>query len=104
MDNKNPIPLRTPVYAIARALVRILLRNGVAYGTFVEWARKAYVDIAFEQQQGTKRPTISCVSTVTGLTRKEVKRLRELGEIGESDKASSYNRAVRVLGGWLNDA
>ncbi len=104
MDIKNPVPLRTPIFAIARALVRILLRNGIAYGTVAEWVRKAYVDIAFEQQPGAKKPTISSVSTITGLTRKEVKRLREKGEIGESDKASSYNRAVRVLGGWLNDA
>jgi hypothetical protein len=81
-----------------------MLRNGVAYGTFVEWVRKAYVDIAFEQQPGSRKPTVSSVSTVTGLTRKEVKRLRETVEIGERDKASSYNRAVRVLGGWLNDA
>lgn len=85
-------------------LVRVLLRNGVSYGVFAELARKIYVDVAFREfgQQGRKQ-TISRVAALTGLTRKEVKRLAELEQAGDASTHQRFNRAVRVISGWLND-
>jgi hypothetical protein len=68
-------------------------------------AKKTYVDVAFEEfAPETKKQTISRVSALTGLTRKEAKRLRELEHTEHSDSAQRYNRAVRVISGWLNDS
>jgi hypothetical protein len=96
--------LTTAMSRILRALARVLIRNGVAYGTFAELAKKAYVDVAFEAPAPDgKRQTISRVAAVTGLTRKEVSRLRDLDQPDDLGAEERYNRAVRVITGWVND-
>ena len=103
MDTSNKI-LTTAVRQILRPLVRILLRNGIACGSFEEMVRKAYVDEAFAQAQRSKtKATISSVSAETGLSRKEVKRLTETDLTDSSSTEQKYNRAIRVISGWLND-
>lgn len=90
---------------LLRPLVKLLLRNGIAYGAFAELAKKAYVDVAFNYHVGSsKRPTTSSVAALTGLTRKEVKRLRELEGAKTAIEDERYNRSTRVISGWLNDA
>lgn len=104
MSKQQQKILFVAVRKLMRPLVRILLRNGVAYGALADAIRKCYVDVAFEDfaPEG-KKQTVSRVSALTGLTRKEVKRLHELD--GEDYGASQerYNRAVRVISGWMND-
>lgn len=97
--------LTQAVQALLRPLVRILLRNGIAYGSLAELAKKTYVDVAFEDfAPEAKKQTLSRVSALTGLTRKETKRLHEM-EHGDPDASQQrYNRAIRVISGWLNDA
>ncbi len=81
-----------------------MLRNGVSSGSFEELVRKAYVDEAFSLGKNSKsKTTISSVSAQTGLSRKEVKRLRELEENHNADIEQKYNRAVRVISGWVNE-
>ena len=96
--------LTETIYRIMRPLARILLRNGMPYHSFAEVAKKAFVDTAFEEF-GTpgRKQTISRVSALTGLTRKETRRLHELGELVDEAAMARYNRAVRVLSGWQND-
>ncbi|MFQ5642994.1 MAG: DUF6502 family protein [Thiogranum sp.] len=97
--------LSTAVLTLLRPLVRILLRNGIAYGSFAELAKKTYVDVAFaEFAPEKKKQTISRVSALTGLTRKEAKRLHELQQSDTGESEQRYNRAVRVISGWVNDA
>ena len=76
----------------------------MSYGEFDRVARKCFVDVAFDDfSPAGKRQTVSNVAILTGLNRKEVKKLHELDDDqGEAD-GRQYNRAVRVLGGWLND-
>jgi len=112
MSNGNEIPngsqgtpelLAESASKILRALARVLLRNGVACGTAEQLIRKAYVDEAFAQaRESGGKTTISSIAAQTGLSRKEVKRLQgpQPESAGRSEK---YNRAVRVLNGWLND-
>ena len=104
MSNTVHINLANAVVKILRPLVRILLRNGFSVGHFEELARKAFVDEAFAQahRKGNK-VTVSSVSAQTGLSRKEVKRLNELDNPQQSDSGDKYNRAIRVISGWLND-
>lgn len=88
-----------------RPLVRVLLRHGMAYGSFAELARKAFVEEGFEHiARSGKRASISSVSALTGLTRKETKRLHEADEADFNAAAQRYNRAVRVVSGWVSDA
>jgi hypothetical protein len=92
------------VVRLLRPLIAVLLRHGMPYGVFAELARKAYVDEAFAQAEGsTRRPTISSVSAVSGLTRKETKRLRELEIIDDEASAKRYSRAIRVVSAWVSD-
>lgn len=104
MSDKFDKILARAVLRLLRPLARILLRNGVPYGTLADLARKAYVDVAFHEfaPQGRKQ-TISRVSAMTGLTRKEVKRQLELGEGNAVPDQARYSRAIRVISGWLHD-
>jgi len=104
MSKRQQKILFTAVRKLMRPLVRILLRNGVAYGALADAIRKCYVDVAFEDfsPQG-KKQTVSRVSALTGLTRKEVKRLHELDATDYEASQERYNRALRVISGWMND-
>jgi hypothetical protein len=105
MSNKLHQALVNALLRLMRPLVSVLLNHGMAYGTFAELARKAYVDEAFRRGAGNgKRATISSVSALTGLTRKETKRLREISMVGDQASVQRYSRAVRVISGWVNDA
>jgi len=53
---------------------------------------------------GGQRATVSGVSALTGLTRKETRRLADLDVASGSDTEQRYNRAIRVVSGWLADA
>jgi hypothetical protein len=86
------------------ALVRTLLRNGMAYGEFDQIARKCFVEVAYRDfSPSGKKQTISNVAIITGLNRKEVKKLAELDVDQPETGIKQYNRVVRVLGGWIND-
>ncbi len=86
------------------SLIRTLMRNGMSYGEFDQIARKCFVDVAFKDfRTPGKKQTISNVAILTGLNRKEVKKLYELDVDGAEGGVQQYNRAVRVIGGWIND-
>lgn len=88
---------------ILRPLVRILLRNGIPSDALTELVRKTYVDVAEEEFaiEG-RRQTLSRISVITGLNRKEVSRLRSLPPLDRSDEVW-WNRAAHVLASWLRD-
>jgi hypothetical protein len=105
MSEKITKSLNTAVLRIMRPLVRIMLRNGIAYGTLAGLVRQVYVDVAYTEfvTEGRKQ-TVSRVSALTGLTRKEVKRLLELDSTPESEGQARFSRGVRVVSGWVNDS
>jgi hypothetical protein len=101
-------PLRQAITAavlrILRPLVRILLRSGISYGTFADWAKAVFVDVA--EREFTlpgRKQTISRIAILTGLTRKEVARLQGLGAPEDQAAERHYNRAARVVAGWVRD-
>jgi hypothetical protein len=89
---------------ILRSLVRILLRNGIPYAAFAEIARRVYVEVA-ETEFGLpgRRQTVSRISTITGLTRKEVARIQSLETEDPAVPAERFNRPARVIGGWVRE-
>ncbi len=104
MPEKIQQTLSAAVLTLLKPLVRVLLRNGIAYGSFAELAKKVYVDVAFDEfAPEKKKQSMSRISALTGLTRKEAKRLHELQQSDTRESEQRYNRAVRVISGWVND-
>ena len=96
--------LSAAVIRLLRPLVRILLRNGVPYGSFADLSKRVYVDVAMDEFgiKGRKQ-TISRVSIITGLSRKEAKRVKGLSYPKDTEVAERYNRAARVISAWVRD-
>ena len=89
---------------ILRPVVRILIRNGVPSDALTQVVRKIYVDVAAEDfKLNGKRQTVSRISVITGLHRKEVARLRAANAVDVGSQASERNRAAAVLTAWLRD-
>lgn len=85
-------------------LVQVMLNHGMAHGAFAELVRQVFVEEGFSHLERTgQRATVSGVAALTGLSRKEVKRLREARAGDDNESRQRYNRAVRVISGWVND-
>lgn len=90
------------IQKIMRPLVRIMLRNGLAFADFAALAKGVFVDVAGEDfDLPGKKQSVSRISVLTGINRKEVKRLMELP--ADSADTDNNNRAARVVSGWLRD-
>jgi len=90
---------------VLRPLIRLLLRNGSSYSSFADLAKRIFVDIAMHELgiPGRKQ-TVSRASILTGLSRKEVLRvLREVAAPESKEATERYNRAARVIAGWVRD-
>ncbi len=96
--------LLAAVTTLLRPLVRLLLRSGIPYRTFSDVAKRVYVDVATEEFgiPGRKQSQ-SRVSVLTGLTRKEVLRVRRFAPPDDLGAVERYNRAARVVSGWVRD-
>src|SRR5580765_253903 len=102
-DDRSRHALNTALTRLLRPLFRLLLRYGVSYGSFEELARQTFVDVAMDEAGiDGKKPSISRISVLSGLTRKEVQRLSTSVAVGPA--ADQHNRAARVLTGWVRDA
>jgi len=104
METKTVKAISAAVTSLLRPLVRLLLRNGIPYRTFSDIAKRVYVDVAMEEFgiPGRKQSK-SRVSILTGLSRKEVLRVRRLPSPDDLGAVETYNRAARVIGGWVRD-
>jgi len=96
--------LSSAVLRLLRPLVRILLRNGMSYGTFSDLAKWIYVDVATKEFviEGKKQST-SRVAVLTGLSRKEVKRMQRIKRPDDSAQDEKYNRAARIIAAWRRE-
>lgn len=102
-DSKNRV-LYAAIARILRPLIHILIRNGISYGTFADLAKWLFVDVANREFAiGGRKQTISRISVITGLNRKEVKRMSELPVPDDQASSERYNRAARVIAGWRRD-
>lgn len=89
---------------ILRALVRVLLRYGMPFEGFAELAKRVYIEVASQDFAiNGRKQSISRISTLTGIYRREVSRILELPAINDADITARHNRAARVIGGWLHD-
>ena len=97
--------LAQAILRILHALARLLLRHGMPLRTFMELAKRAYVNVALREFAiPGRRPSISRAALLTGLTRKEVQRLADAPEELGGDGYAAHSRAARVVAGWVRDA
>lgn len=89
---------------ILQVIVRWHLKKGWTYKSFSELSKKTFVEVA-EKEFGLKGKASSMtrVSLLTGLTRKDVKSIKELSLLTENQPAEYENKVSRVVYGWLKD-
>ncbi len=104
MDAPVNTLLEKAVGKILRPLAQVLISHGMALGDFEQLARKAFVEAGFvHMERSGRRPTVSGVAALSGLSRKEITRLMRDDPSDDSLPRKRYNRAVRVISGWVND-
>lgn len=97
--------LASAVTRVLRPLVRLLLRHSIPFAAFQELAKHVYVEVALQEfALPGKKASISRASILTGLSRKDVQRLLDGEGPDSAATAQEYNRAARVLTGWIRDA
>ncbi|HEY5603918.1 MAG TPA: DUF6502 family protein [Gammaproteobacteria bacterium] len=89
---------------ILRPVIKMLIRYGIGYTAFAELAKHLYFEVGKNDFTiAGKKQTSSRISTLTGLSRKEVARLEALPPHQHALDASRINRAARVISGWVRD-
>jgi Family of unknown function (DUF6502) len=109
MERPNSKPsvgqaLTAAIERVLRPLFRILLRNNMSFKAFLDIAKRAYVEVA-DSEFGIpgKKQSVSRVALLSGLTRKEVQRLLDAPVADDAETGERYNRAARVVAGWVRD-
>lgn len=88
---------------VLRPLVRLSIKCGVTFPTFVDLLRQLYVNVAeHEFALPDKQQTDSRVSLLTGVHRKEVSRLRGAGAPVQV-VPESVSRTSAIVARWLAD-
>jgi hypothetical protein len=99
-----PQTLLAATASILRPLIKMLIRHGISYAAFTDLAKQLYFEVGKNDFAiPGKKQTSSRISTLTGLSRKEVARLEALPPKENALDASSINRAARVISGWVRD-
>lgn len=92
------------VSIILTPLVRTLIRHGIAHSEFSDLAKRVYINVVYRDFSIPKRKTTYArVSTLTGLTRKEIIRITEPDKKTVKKTKKPLNRATQVLGGWMTN-
>jgi len=103
--DKSKKTLFNALFKLMRPLVKLLLRYGVSHSEFVEVLKRIYVDVAETEQEfrvEERKQSVSRISVLTGLNRKEVSRIQALPS-DEEFEVTTHNRAAQVVNGWLRD-
>lgn len=76
----------------------------MSFKAFLDIAKRAYIEVAASEFGiPGKKQSVSRIALLSGLTRKEVQRLLEAQTADDSDAGERYNRAARVVAGWVRD-
>lgn len=106
MSDPSRTALEKAILTLMRPLAKLALRRGMAVGEMIALLKQAYVESARHDfgVEGRKQ-TVSRISLLTGMTRKEVARRLSEGEPADTwrDRAR-VNRAARVVSAWVQDA
>lgn len=104
MSTPTPPPaLISAIRGLLKPLIRLLLEYGMTYPWFANQLKSLFVEVVNDEMQvDGKRQTLSRISVVSGVHRKDVKRILE-----EPEDAQAPSRTVslgaRLLGVWLGN-
>ncbi|OUS28665.1 hypothetical protein A9Q99_11590 [Gammaproteobacteria bacterium 45_16_T64] len=89
---------------LLRPLVKLLIKRGFSYSSFAEVARRLFVDVAAEEFKiPGKKQSLSRISVLTGINRKDIAKILDRPNPSESDNQKGTNRPSRIIQGWLRD-
>ncbi len=98
--------IQAALLRLLHPLVKWLLEAGIGVADFLPLVKVAYVRAAREQGLASgaepKRPNVSRIAVITGLTRGEVASILASGA-ADRPHERGRQRAERVLSGWWND-
>jgi hypothetical protein len=107
MSESLKTAVRLAVLRLLDPLVKWLMEAGLGVGDLVSLVKIAYVRAARERGRAAggeaRRPNISRIAVITGLTRLEVMNILATGA-ADPVYDRGRQRAERVLSGWWNDA
>lgn len=105
MKSSIHIVLSKAVIRVLKPLISVLMRNEMSHSQFVELAKQAYIEVAYDKFSiPNRKMTYSRVAVLTGLSRKEVVRVLKENEADNMSYQATPNRAMRVINGWLQDS
>lgn len=100
--------IQAAILRVLEPLVKSLMEAGFGVGDFDSLVKIAYVHAARDQGRISgaepRRPNISRIAVVTGLTRPEVARILSEDVADRPHDRRRRQRAERVLSGWWNDS
>ncbi len=94
-----PAALTGPLRRLLRPVVRLLIRSGLTFPVLADLLRALYVEVAFDDLLAGSEPTVSRLSLMTGIHRKEVRRLR--GPDADAAEPPMVTLATTIIGRWL---
>lgn len=102
MSSRSAIALQTVLHA-ARPLVRLLLRNGVAYPAFAAALKAVFLDVARDElRRDGAKATDSALSLRSGVHRRDVRTLSQTeGIAAPAQDDAPMNMAAQVVARWL---
>jgi hypothetical protein len=102
MNNLNHL-LGKVINTLLRPLVRLLIEYGVTYPQMCLHLKSLFVEVVNQDIPLDGKPqTLSRISLLSGVHRKDVKRIME-NEFNTSSVNSEASLSARVLGCWLGD-
>jgi hypothetical protein len=76
----------------------------MSFKAFSDLAKQVYIEVGMEEFEiPGKKQSISRVSVLSGLSRKEVQRVMSQRAEANPEFRERYNRAARVIAGWVRD-
>jgi hypothetical protein len=94
----------TGIVKMMRPIVRLLIKYNITYDTISHIIRKLYAEEAKEELViPGKKISMSRISVVTGIPRKEVQKYLDTPFEEEDNIHQNQNRASRVVTGWMTD-
>lgn len=85
------------LYLLLRPIVRFCLRRSIKYSEFVECAKQLFCHLAQEECcSDDQEPSVSKISIITGINRREVTRLKNSEVVG----GGQSNLIAKIIGKW----
>ena len=104
LPNEPPAALLTALRRLLRPVVRLLLTKGIGFPFFSSFLKSLYVEVAAADFQiESKEPTVSRLSLLTGIHRREVKRLREEPPFESQPMPSAISLGAQVIARWTGE-